>query len=432
MQESEPLRSSAEWTSTSHNRTGKITDRHFFSGIEGARGIAALMVLLYHVGVYSGQVCSTLWHQEGNGIVGAVLAKNEAGLPVFFVLSGALLYRPFALATISESPHPAVGPYLWRRVLRILPAYWLLTAFSLTLLNSMNGPWEVIRPVLLLHIYQPDALPAGMGQTWSLAVEAAFYALLPLAAVGLTKYARCSADPELRARRILSWLALTIVLSFGYTVVSHLPTLGDYPMIYLWLPEYLAYFAVGMAAATLSVCAQLSLRVLRPYDWLVAHPALSWLLAWTAFAVACSPLGDPQTIDYPTISQALLVKLWFLMFSTFLVLPLTALDHPRSLVHLALATPVAQFFGRISYGIFLWHLFFLDGYYAWTGDTHGTADFWMLLAFVFPTAVVCAVVSFYLIEHPAMRLRPRLGRAPVGLSSPTEATITGRGFSGRP
>ena len=96
MQESEPLRSSAEWTSTSHNRTGKITDRHFFSGIEGARGIAALMVLLYHVGVYSGQVCSTLWHQEGNGIVGAVLAKNEAGLPVFFVLSGALLYRPFA------------------------------------------------------------------------------------------------------------------------------------------------------------------------------------------------------------------------------------------------------------------------------------------------------------------------------------------------
>ena len=32
-------------------------------------------------------------------------------------------------------------------------------------------------------------------------------------------------------------------------------------MIYLWLPEYLAYFAVGMAAATLSVCAQLSLRV---------------------------------------------------------------------------------------------------------------------------------------------------------------------------
>ena len=90
----------------------------------------------------------------------------------------------------------------------------------------MNGPWEVIRPVLLLHIYQPDALPAGMGQTWSLAVEAAFYALLPLAAVGLTKYARCSADPELRARRILSWLALTIVLSFGYTVVSHLPTLG--------------------------------------------------------------------------------------------------------------------------------------------------------------------------------------------------------------
>ncbi|RAJ58804.1 peptidoglycan/LPS O-acetylase OafA/YrhL [Streptomyces sp. Amel2xB2] len=394
--------------------------RRFFRSVEGMRGIAALMILLYHVGVYSGQVGSSMWNQSGNTLGAAVLANAEAGLPIFFLLSGMLLYRPFVTATLTDTAPPAPRPYLWRRALRILPAFWVLAVASLLLLArpTLHGVWDVVRPLLLLHIYQQDVLPAGMGQTWSLAVEVSFYALLPLFSFACTRWARRAGDTAARARRVL-WVLLTVaVLSAGWTVLSHLPRMGDYPFIYLWLPEYLTYFAAGMAVATLSVCLQLGVRVWEPYRWLMAHPGTSWLLAAAAFVCACTPLGTPHTIDYPSVPQALLTKLWFLLISALLVAPLTATAAPRSPVHTFLGSRPVQFCGRISYGVFLWHLFVLDGYYAWNHTPQGTADFVPLLGLVLVASLAAATFSFYAVERPAMRLRPRLGRAPVTRSTP--------------
>ncbi|NSC25513.1 acyltransferase [Streptomyces albus subsp. chlorinus] len=400
------------------------TPRRFFPGIEGLRGIAALLILFYHVGVYSGEVASSLWHQSGNPVGAAVLANAEVGLPVFFLLSGMLLYRPFVMATLTDTPPPATRPYLWRRALRIMPAFWVLAIFSLVLLarDSLHSPWDVVRPLLLLHIYQQDVLPPGMGQTWSLAVEVSFYLLLPLFAALCASWARRAVDTAARTRRALWILAAAAVLSVGWTVVSHLPRMGAYPFIYLWLPEYLVYFAAGMALATFSVCLQLRIRVWEPYRWLVAHPGASWLLAAAVFACACTPLGGPHTIDYPSVPQALLTKMWYLLISVLLVTPFTATTaEPRSRVHMVLASRPVQFCGRVSFGVFLWHLFVLDAYYAWGDTPQGTADFAPLLALVLLTSLAAATVSFYVVERPAMRLRPQLGRAPEARSTPVAA-----------
>ncbi|WP_033325733.1 acyltransferase family protein [Streptomyces yerevanensis] len=394
---------------------GQRPQGHHLPGIEGLRGVAALLVLIYHVGVYSGQVGSSQWQQRGNPFFGPVLARAEVGLPVFFVLSGALLYRPFALATRANAAPPATGPYLWRRALRVLPAYWVLVGLSLPLLNreALHGVWDVVRPVLLLHIYQQDVLPAGMGHTWSLAVEISFYLLLPLAAALLARSARRRHDPVARARRVLWNLAVVAGLSVAYTVYSHGPALGAYPMESLWLPEYLVYFAAGMAAAMLSACRQGELRVWRPYDWLVEHPAASWGLAATAYAVACSPLTGSRTVDYPSVAHALAIKGCYLATSMLLIVPFTTTRPTKSTLLGVLTHPVTRFLGRVSFGVFLAHLFVLDAYDAWSGTPFATAGFWPLLTLVLSSAILAATVCHYVIERPAMRLRRRLGRTAV-------------------
>jgi peptidoglycan/LPS O-acetylase OafA/YrhL len=76
------------------------------------------------------------------------------------------------------------------------------------------------------------------------------------------------------------------------------------------------------------------------------------------------------------------------------------------------------FLGRISYGIFLWQLVFLDGYYKWSHTRLGTGNFWVVISIPLFGSIAVATISYYLVERPLMRLRPRLGRAPSAPSMP--------------
>src|SRR5439155_8306716 len=88
-------------------------------------------------------------------IVGRYAQRLEVGVAIFFVISGFLLYRPFAASRAAGQPAPRTGPYAWRRVLRIVPAYWL----ALTVTVVVLGRWEVFHPAHLLTFY-------GRGQAY--------------------------------------------------------------------------------------------------------------------------------------------------------------------------------------------------------------------------------------------------------------------------
>ena len=59
-----------------------------------------------------------------------LLAHLNVGVALFFLISGFLLYRPYALALVHGSEPPRLAAYAKRRFLRIVPAYWV----ALTLL----------------------------------------------------------------------------------------------------------------------------------------------------------------------------------------------------------------------------------------------------------------------------------------------------------
>ena len=98
-----------------------------FPLLDSVRAIAALSVLVFHASFWS-QITLT-----GSDLA-PFLSRLDVGVTIFFVLSGFLLYRPFVRARLLGTPPPRAIAYGWRRVLRIVPAYWLaLTVIALVI-----------------------------------------------------------------------------------------------------------------------------------------------------------------------------------------------------------------------------------------------------------------------------------------------------------
>jgi exopolysaccharide production protein ExoZ len=143
--------------------------------LEALRGIAALLVVMYHVQDIFATRADTI---AFNGLFGA----GDRGVDLFFVLSG------FIITTIHSSdigqPSHAI-PYLYKRACRIFPSVWILTTLALATYSLHLGgldkaaklePWNVIASLMLL----PQTQPALVNVTWTLTYEIFFYLLFAI------------------------------------------------------------------------------------------------------------------------------------------------------------------------------------------------------------------------------------------------------------
>ena len=92
-----------------------ITKAERVASLTGIRAVAALLVMLTHAAYATGKYT--------HGYVGLVYSRMEIGVPIFFVLSGFLLFGPWVKAVATDPPEPSVRRYAWHRVRRIMPAY---------------------------------------------------------------------------------------------------------------------------------------------------------------------------------------------------------------------------------------------------------------------------------------------------------------------
>lgn len=412
--------------------TAPPVPRRHLPQLEGMRGLAALGVLTLHVALATGQ---TRWdeypgyEQAGSGYFSALLQQLTVSLPIFFTLSGLLLYRPFAQSTLAGTARPALRPYLWRRALRTLPAYWVLITVTLLTVNrdSVTGLWDVVRPVLLLQIYSDEGrmTSAGAEQTWSLSTEIAFYFALPLLAAGLHLLARGAADAARRLRRILVALAVPVVVAVAYTAWVHQESMGMWPIQQLWAPKWIGFIALGMALAALTAAAEAGVRPLpAAYAVLSRRPVVCWGLALACYLLlTVSPVGDPGSSNYPGSAQAVVELVGQLLFALFAVLPLATAAGGSRLTRAVLANPVVLFLGRVSYGVYLWHIAVI---YFLNGSMMGAGSFAVFWPQVLAWTLLAATASYYLVERPAMALRDRLGGPPAGTTPTVSAGPAGR------
>ncbi len=215
---------------------------------------AALLVVLTHAAYTTGKY--------PQGYVGLVLSRAEIGVPIFFVLSGFLLFRPWVKAVPPDGvrAHRRCARYAWHRVRRIMPAYVGHRAGRLRALPLPAWP-DPTRPHLGRVAAQPVADPdlhrqlrllasciRASTQMWSLAVEAAFYVALPvLAWLLLVVLCRRHWRPALLYLGLAGLFAVSPAWLMLVHTTDFLPDGAR-----LWLPTYLAWFVGGMLLAVLA------------------------------------------------------------------------------------------------------------------------------------------------------------------------------------
>src|SRR3954454_7792021 len=145
-----------------------------FPLMDSLRAIAALSVFFAHGFL----ILSVI----GGASLSPYLARLDIGVSIFLMISAFLLYRPFAQARFERRPLPPLVPFAIRRVLRIIPAYWLaLTGVALWLgLDYVFTGEGIVRYYGLLQVYSSHTIDKGIGQAWTVCVEITFYLLLPI------------------------------------------------------------------------------------------------------------------------------------------------------------------------------------------------------------------------------------------------------------
>lgn len=315
------------------------------ASLTGIRAVAALLVVGTHAAYTTGKYTHGYW-----GLVGA---RMEIGVPMFFVLSGYLLFRPWVKSAATGGPPPSLSRYAWHRVRRIMPAYVITVLFAYVLYHFREaGPnpghsWlGLVRNLTLTQIYcngyLGKYLHQGLTQMWSLAVEGSFYVVLPLLSyLLLVVICRRRWQPKL-ALAALAGLAL---ISPGWLVLVH--TDHWFPDgARLWLPTYLAWFLAGMALTVLQAMG------VRAYAF-VAIP-----LAVICYFIVSTPIAGAPTTSPATLSEALYKTTFYTVIAALAVTPLALGD--KGWYSRVLASRPMLWLGEISYEIFLIHLITME------------------------------------------------------------------------
>lgn len=343
---------------TTHGDTGGSLPR-FLPQLEGLRAVAAVGVVLTHVAFQTGVDPETFG--------GAVLARFDFFVSVFFSLSAFLLWRNFRLE----------GYYL-RRCARIMPAYWACVVAVLALLPEAFGTdiGTTVATLTLTQIYIPHGLAGGLTHLWSLCVEVAFYLALPLIAVLVRGRAR--------RERILIF-GLLAVLGFVWALMPW-PEPGVNFQIFPF--SYLPWFMVGMIAAE--------------FEGRLYLPQWTKLVCWPVALGVCWVAGQdwygPLGLVHPSPVEFALRLLAGTVFAVVVLCPYS-LGNQRSLLASAAMTSL----GRWSYSLFLWHIAVLSAVFPILGISVFSGQFLLVALVTLVVGVGVSAASYYLVEQPGAK-----------------------------
>ncbi len=408
---------SSEPASTGSTRTGPGISR--LVGLDGLRAIAAFAVFFHHVGFQTGRTY--------DGAIGRYIGRLDIGVPIFFVLSGFLLFRPIAAAVIDERPLRPTAEYLWRRFMRIYPAFWVALILIVLFTSEELGIASGITTSLLIHIHWPEHALGPIPQAWSLATEVSFYLALPFVARFFRPWLKNRSRHE-RRNALLVFVACCYLLSVFFRIcVLGLQSRWSAVAV-LWLPGMLDYFAIGMGLATARVgFDQGSLPRVRLERW--AGPAgLWWIGAVLLFHVVSQWMGLALGLDIASWPREIGRQLVYGLIGFALLFPLVFGSERRSYVRRFVASRPMDWLGKISYSIYLWHMVFIVHSWGPMTNVFGEVrpfetNYWRLCIVAFVPMFVTSVASYYLVEGLGLRMQG-LVRRPVGEPSAGELFVS--------
>lgn len=344
----------------------------YFKNLDGVRGIAALMVMVFHFFLAlptSQGAPSFLLKASGFG---------QTGVTLFFVLSGFLITR---ILIWSKQSKGYFGKFYWRRSLRIFPLYYsFLLIYYFALPHLLGNKQVPFNEQLYFYGYLQNFAETFNWQTmgphhfWSLAVEEHFYLFWPLLVY-------------LFNPRRLSYVIGILVL--GALVLRYFMVKDGMEVFYFTFTRIDA-LALGSLLAIFELKNWFKPANSNKFLLLLVLVTLPTLFVWF------SASGEGQSIVQ--VYKYLLIALLY-----FALLGLVLSLGNKHLVNKFLSNRMLLFTGKISYGLYVYHplayticfRFIFNGY-------------WLIgLMIGFVMAYAMATVSFYLIEKPFLRLKDR-------------------------
>lgn len=357
-------------------------------GLDGLRGMAAMLVLLAHLSEWGYPIAPGL---DLSGIGGS-------GVMLFFVLSAFLLTSQ----VLNWPSHAIVSVKRWliyfeARFLRIWPLYIVVLAFAVltTYMSDIPFLWKAVPflsklpvPMSFESLGRHLLLEEGRDILWSIPVEFKFYFLLPVILLAIL-------IPLRDYRKVsMALLASGILLAheiypFNVSGVDTLPYIGVFLtgvlLAFVWQGGRVA---VGASEARI-------------------YEAVAWLCLFIFIFIVPSIYLALTGVGMPFIdvhAHALYATLWAVMILSML----RGTGGMRNL----LESRAFAFLGCVSFSLYLWHrvpmyLMHRLTYFHRVGFLPVVVKSWIIIV----VALGLAKVSYVLVERPVQRWRSKLKKA---------------------
>jgi len=367
-----------------------------FESMEVYRAIPALLLVVFHAYQYS---------RDGTGAgsyvyEGTPLHVALYGLELisewFFVLSGFLIFVPFAQATLRRRQTRSIRGYLIRRAIRILPAYYV--AIGLVWTWRFGGgadQWrDLVEHLTFTHVFDRDHIFWTIGPAWALAVEVQFYVVVALLAPVV--YLLCGWPQTAAGRAVLLATVPTAVgvasAAYKWWAVEAAKIPGDDWPAYYGLAAKADAFAIGMLLAVV-----VAVRDGRPLFGGRTPVVIRIVgIGLMIVAVAWRTESGLEGLGFYTLSAAAFA----------LMLAASALGPRRTPWSRVLDRAPIRGLGVISYGVYLWHEPLMIELGKRSLLIHPAPDAFPTNAVVLlALSIAAGAICYWTVEQPTMQLR---------------------------
>lgn len=365
------------------------TSRHHIKSLDGFRGLAFLAVFFFHFGISA--------HTNSLFVLLATHITNAGwvGVDMFFVLSGFLITG--ILLDTREQPGYFRNFYV-RRALRIFPLFYGVLLLLLAFTPLMHLQWRPGHFFQFLYLgnvaghYDPTlnyVLPSVLlVHLWSLAVEEQFYMIWPLVVMW-------APDRKTLVR------VCGAVLVVGFLLRCFL----------LWkFPDHAQEWSYGELPTHSDglVCGAIAAILTRSFDlaFLVRRSVLPFVLSGIALGTLAV---RNHGVHYHNWSMTLV---GYPLLAIFFTCALLRTLQPRSALSRLGQTRLLRFFGKYSYGMYIFHRLFsplmtkLLGPLQSLTHSRSIGGVLFVISALAGTCIV-SVLSFHLYEKPWLKLKSR-------------------------
>lgn len=414
-------------------------------GGDGARGLGALLVFVSHIATaeftfrgagFPDMPGRDLYELFGGEVGWRTFFAPARLVNLFFAFSAYLLARPFIAWALNRTKRPGTVKFYVRRVLRIMPAYWVVVLLVLLWLvvlrdDHATSAKEVLKVVFLLDGGLRDA---GFHASWTIPIETAWtvrvevlgYLVLPILAwawfwagrrfgmrgmvvsvaalLAFTLAVRLISNPALSGPGLLQWLflpGLTVAL-----VEAHEPVRRWFAARSRTATMWALLVSFLLLCGSEPVSARLITHLVENLDLPPLPPT----------ATAADVLARGQEVSGALRWGAVVAIPMQFLGATGMLLCFIALEWQGGKPPLGLGRRIPRWFGERSYSFYLVHFAVIALLLpvVWPSQTSYPGLIALGLA-SFVVSLALTVVLFRWVEMPGMLLASRLtGRRPPG------------------